>query len=118
MAFTDSLENIAHFLAQNERLAAHWSEVLGDRFRTIQYERFAGDFDKEARNLVASVGLDWEEACGERQTIGSATISAAQVHEPVELRAGRAKAYERFLEPLAKTLEEYGIDPDTGAFKE
>lgn len=115
-AFTDDLAMIAHFLAENERMAAHWSEMLGDRFVTLQYEDFVRDFENQAKKLVAACGLEWEDACASRDGEGapSATISAAQIREPVTL-SGRADAYRRHLEPLIKALEEEGIDLETGA---
>jgi hypothetical protein len=117
-AFTDDLALIAHFLAQNERMAAHWSAVLGDRFKTVQYEDVVADFDAGARRVVAACGLDWEDACAARSGDGApaATISAVQIREPVVL-SGRAKAYERHLGPLIEALEAEGIDLETGALK-
>lgn len=116
--FTDDLALIANFLAQNERLAAHWSAMLGDRFTTVQYETIVADFDAGARLLIAACGLDWQDACAARQgeSAPSATISAAQVREPVVL-SQRAKAYERHLEPLVRALEAEGLDLETGALK-
>jgi tetratricopeptide (TPR) repeat protein len=118
-AFTDDLALIAHFLAQNERMAAHWSAVLGDRFKTVQYEDVVADFDAGARRVVAACGLDWEDACAARSGDGApaATISAVQIREPVVL-SGRAKAYERHLGPLIEALEAEGIDLETGALKQ
>lgn len=118
-AFTDDLPLIAHFLAQSEKMAAHWSAVLGERFMTLQYEDIVADFDAGARRLVAACGLDWEDACAARDGEGApaATISAVQIREPVVL-SGRARAYERHLGPLVRALEAEGIDLETGAFKQ
>lgn len=118
-AFTDDLALIAHFLAQSERMAAHWSAVLGERFMTVQYEDIVADFDAGARRLVAACGLDWEDACAARDGEGApaTTISAVQIREPVVL-SGRAKAYARHLEPLIRALEAEGIDLETGALKQ
>ena len=118
-AFTDSLEQIGHYLGESERMAARWQEILGDRITTIQHETFVQDFDKEARRLIAACGLDWEDACAERGGAGKTalTISAVQVREPIELQAGRAKAYEKHLGLLRKSLEAANIDLETGALK-
>ena len=115
-AFTDDLALIGHFLAQNERMAAHWSAMLGERFMTVQYEDLVSDFENEARRLVAACSLDWQEACARRDGEGapSATISAVQIREPVVL-SGRAAAYARYLQPLVQALEAEGIDLETGA---
>lgn len=119
-SFTNRLEDIGHFYGQYAKLAAHWQRVLGPRFVTVQHEELAKDFETIAPRLVATCGLDWEEACADFQSADRpvATLSAVQVREPVTQPAPRATRYKAYLKPLADALEKAGVDLNTGALIE
>lgn len=117
--YATSLEDIGRRYGQYARLVAHWEKFYADRFLTVQYETFTDNFEEEARRLIAFCGLDWEAACLDFQSAEriAATISAAQVREPVKKRAGRAEAYAKYLGPLRASLDKAGVDLETGALK-
>lgn len=117
--YATSLEDIGRRYGQYARLVAHWEKFYADRFLTVQYETFTDNFEEEARRLIAFCGLGWEAACLDFQSAEriAATISAAQVREPVKKRAGRAEAYAKYLGPLRASLDKAGVDLETGALK-
>jgi tetratricopeptide (TPR) repeat protein len=116
--FTDRLEDIGHFYGHYARLVSHWERVLEERFVTIQYEEFAGDFDTAAPALVAACGLEWEEGCRNFQAASRpiATFSAVQARKPVRVHSGTAQKYRAWLGPLTEALHHAGVDPDSGAW--
>jgi Tfp pilus assembly protein PilF len=117
--FTNNLDDIAHYYAQYARLMQHWGALYGDRVALVQYETFLSDFEAQARALVSSCGLDWQEAClrywENDRVIG--TLSTMQARNPPMLRAPGGGAYAPYLAAFARALESYGIDISTGALK-
>ena len=117
--FAHRLEDIGHYYGHYARLVAHWERVLPDRFTTIQYERFVGDFEKAAPELVRACGLQWEPQCLNFQQTprAIATFSTVQARDAVRLGESRAERYEKYLAPLAAALERAGVDSETGALR-
>ncbi|MEZ5981843.1 MAG: sulfotransferase [Parvularculaceae bacterium] len=117
--FTTDLKSIGRRYTQYARLVAHWERHYPERFMTVQYETFTDNFEAEARRLVAFCGLEWEDACRDFQKAErvAATISAAQVREPVRRATARAEAYSKYLGPLREALAAGGVDLSTGALK-
>lgn len=115
--FARRLEHIGHFYSQYARLMTHWQQQLPGRILAIQYEELAGDFSVAARQLVESVGLDWEPQCLEFQRTerAIATFSTIEARGPVSVRNSRAGSYRRHLGPLIDALEAGGVDLTTGA---
>lgn len=116
--FTTSLADIGHFYGQYAKLAAHWQHVLGSRLVTLQYEAFAANFTHAAPELLARIGLDWHEACGDfsRPRPPIATLTAVQVRDKVRPAAPRAPRFGAYLEPLRTALLAANVDLDTGAW--
>lgn len=111
--FAYSLNDIGRYYVAYSRLARHWREVIGDRWIDVDYESLVSDPDRQIRQLLERVGLEFEPAClaFERNTAHSATASAAQVREKAHTRSiGRWKHFASPLEPLRKFLIESGID--------
>ncbi len=119
LTFAHRLEDIGHYYGQYARLAAHWQQVLPERFVTIQYEDFAANFDSAAPALVDVFGLTWEDGCHtfQENAAAIATFSAVQAREPVVVRLGKAKAYEKHLGPLIDALNAANVDPETGELR-
>lgn len=77
-------------------------------------------FTSAAPELLGYCGLEWEEGCRdfESATRDVSTHSVVQVCQPLSLRSGKAKAYDVYFEPLARALEEQGVDIETGMLRE
>lgn len=106
--FSYDMTELGLFHRAYEQLMAHWRTVLpADRFLEIDYEDLVGDFDQQARRLVAFLGLDWDPACEEfhktRRIIRTASLN--QVRDPIHTRAvGRARRHAAHLQPLITAL--------------
>jgi tetratricopeptide (TPR) repeat protein len=90
------------------RLAAHWREVLGERFIEVAYEDLVGDPAAQITRLLARLDLPTADAClaPERDDSPVMTASAAQVRAPVHARSvGIASRYIHRLAPLLAVLE-------------
>lgn len=108
------LDDIAAYYTGYRRLMDRWREALPGRIIEVTYEDVVGNLEREARGLIASLGLEWEPSCLEFQEnpAASMTGSATQVRQQLySSSVGRWRDYEAQLKPLAEALEAAGIDP-------
>jgi tetratricopeptide (TPR) repeat protein len=110
--FTYDFDDLARYYRMYDRLYAHWKAVLGDRIIEIEYENLVSDLPGETANVLARMGLGYEQACIEfdENTAPSTTASAVQVREKVHSKSVlKWKNFARHLEPLRSRLEADGI---------
>ena len=62
-AFAYSLDNIAHYYYQYQRLMAHWREQLPVMVLDVSYEDLIAEPELHSRRIIEFLGLDWEPAC-------------------------------------------------------
>lgn len=103
------LEDIAHHIRLEERLLAHWRQVLGDRLLVVDYEQLIADPEGQGRRLLAHCGLPDQSLAGfETSDRAVATSSVAQVRRPIYSSSiGAAEPYRKWLEPFVRA---YGTD--------
>lgn len=88
-------------------LMDYWLEIFKDDIYVLNHENLIEDQEKYSKELINYCGLKWEVACLEfykskRQVV---TASNEQVREPINKKSISAwKRYEKFLQPLIKTL--------------
>jgi len=108
------LEEIAKFYIGYRQLMNHWRAVLPGRIIDVTYEDVVADLEGKARQIIASIGLEWESACLDfhKNKAAAMTGSAVQVRQKIySSSVGRWRDYAVQLKPLAETLEAAGIDP-------
>src|SRR5262249_17465392 len=92
-----------------QELMAGWQGLLPQgAVLELPYEGLVGDFEAEARKLVAYCGLPWDDACLSFYAADRPvrTASLAQVRQPIYTSSvGRWKKYEKELAPLMAALE-------------
>lgn len=98
-----SLEHLAHYCRQYQRLMEHWRKVVPGPFVDIRYEDLVRDPDNQIPALLQSVGLSPHPDClafyDHRRPI--LTASHAQVRRPVYTSAiEHWRHYEPWLGPL------------------
>lgn len=92
---------------ENERLMAHWRQVLGVRWLDVRYEEMVADQEAMSRRIIDFLGLGWDDACLRFHETGRVvmTLSYDQVRQPIYASAvGRWKRYEKHLGPLKAAL--------------
>lgn len=105
--FACSLEHLAIFSLEQERLMAHWDKVLPLRIHTVWYEELVADPETESRKLVDFCDLTWAPDCLAfyRNRRAVKTASKLQVRRPVYgTSVQRWKRYRRHLGPLLDAL--------------
>jgi Flp pilus assembly protein TadD len=111
--FSYDLEELGAYYAEYHHLMEHWRSALPPgRIYDVRYEDVVADPGREARKLVAHLGLPWDPRCEDfhANRNPSMTGSAAQVRRPVYATSvGRWKSLERELAPLRRVLAGRGV---------
>ena len=101
------LSDLAFYFGEYMRLMRHWEQVLGGQIHPCVYESMVSEPDKNSRELVAAIGLNWHEACASfhQNHRPVLTPSRWQVRRPIYRdSAQRWKRYETYLSPLLDGL--------------
>ncbi|WP_426051915.1 tetratricopeptide repeat-containing sulfotransferase family protein [Brevundimonas sp. SL161] len=104
-----SLERIARYFDDEDRLHAHWSEVIGDAILTVPYEALTRDPGPWIARIIDHAGLPHEPGLDAFHQTDRAvtTASFAQVRRPIYTTSAEAwRRYERHLKPFfdARTI--------------
>jgi tetratricopeptide (TPR) repeat protein len=107
MPYAMDLADLGHWIAQHDRLCAHWAALYGRDVHILDYDRFVADPEPEARRLLDFCGLGWDPAVLDFHQVPSTvqTASLWQVRQPLYRHAsGRWRHYARHIGPLQQAL--------------
>jgi tetratricopeptide (TPR) repeat protein len=100
---------------QYQRLMAHWRSLLPpDLFLEVDYEALVANREAVTRQMIAFLGLEWDEAClaPERNARLVITASMWQVRQPVySSSVERWRRYEPWLGEFRELMPEPAADP-------
>jgi tetratricopeptide (TPR) repeat protein len=109
MSFPTGGAALVSAIGQYQRLMAHWRRVLpAERFIEIEYEALTANPEPVIRRMLASAGLDWDEAClrPEETTRPVRTPSKWQARQKIHPNsAGSWRRYEPWLGALRVLIE-------------
>lgn len=107
------LAEMGRYYVAYARLMEHWRSVLpAGSFLDVQYEELVAEPENQIRRLIDYCGLEWNDACLEHYKTERSvnTASVTQVREPMyKTSVERWRRYERFLEPLFDSLDEFAL---------
>ncbi|UZK68104.1 sulfotransferase [Sphingomonas sp. S1-29] len=109
-----ALEDMAHHLALEHRLADHWQAVLGDRFLRVSYAALVAEPAATIARIAAHCALPFEPAMLTPHQTRRAVTSASffQVRQPINRTGiGSAQHVARQLAPFAQAYAETGGAP-------
>jgi len=104
-----SLADIAAHFRAEDRLHAHWHDVLGGRMLTLSYEELVAEPNIQTGRILAHANLKPEPAieAAQRTRRPVSTASVAQVRQPMyQTSVGAADRYRTQLEPFIKAYED------------
>jgi tetratricopeptide (TPR) repeat protein len=114
-AYSYDLGELGRYYRAYAALMRHWRALVPEEVMIdVQYETLVGDFETEARRIVAHCGLDWNEACREfhRTRRPVLTASMVQVRQPIyQSSVGRWRPFVDMLEPLLAALGDLAAQP-------
>ena len=92
-----------------QRLTSHWRSVLpADRFLEVDYETLTDDPEPVIRQIIATCGLPWHDAClhPEANPRAVKTPSKWQTRQPIyRTSVARWRRYEPWLGPLRALVD-------------
>ncbi len=106
-AFSYDLADIGAYYADYVRLMAHFDVVMPGAVTLVFHEALVADPEAEVRELLAALGLEFEDAClrFHENTRAVRTASSEQVRRPVNRDGiGQWRRYEGQLGPLREAL--------------
>jgi tetratricopeptide (TPR) repeat protein len=112
--YAHDLGDLGWYIAEHDRLMAHWRAAMPNPIFTVGLEDWVKDFDATLRRLLEFLDLPYDAACERFYERDSKvrTVSRKQVRQPINARGlGRWRAYERELEPLIAELAAAGALP-------
>ena len=105
--YSRDLTQLGQQYVAHREMMEYWKEHLDLEFYTNIYEEFVGDAESRTRELIAFLGLGFDEACLRFHEAKDHvhTASATQVRKPVyQSSRQRWKNYEQHLGPLLDAL--------------
>ena len=117
VAYSERLDDIAHYYAQYRRLMDHWRTLYGDGMFAVDYDQLVADPRSVLTPLLDFLGLDWEESCLDQNSAESAvrTASVWQVRRPLHRKSsGRWRNYAQELEGVRIKLTELNLLGEDG----
>jgi tetratricopeptide (TPR) repeat protein len=109
--YAHDLADLGWTIAQQQRLMAHWRDVLPNPVLTLKLSDWVTDFDGTLRRVLALADLPHDPNCVRFYATENRvrTVSRSQVKQPVNARGlGRWRTYEAELQPLIAELAEAG----------
>jgi tetratricopeptide (TPR) repeat protein len=109
--YAHDLADLGWYIAEHDRLMAHWRAALPDPILTVKLSDWVEDFDGTLVRVLAHLDLPPDPNCARFHAREGRvrTASRAQVRQPVNARGlGRWRAYERELAPLIAELDRAG----------
>ena len=109
MPHSYDLGELGRYYGKYRELMEHWEKVLPKGFlTTVVYEDVVADTEKEAKRLIAFLGLPWNAKCVDfhKSDRPVKTASVAQVRKPIyKTSVKRWKKYGDGLQPLVDAID-------------
>ena len=110
--YAHDLGDLGWYIAQHDRLMAHWREALPNPILTLALKDWVEDFGGTLRRVLDFIELPYDPACERFYESSSRvmTVSRSQVRQPINARGlGRWRRYAAQLQPLIDALTENGV---------
>ncbi len=117
VTYGTDLRDAVHYYLNYRRLMAHWEQVYGDAIVTVDYDALVTDPRATVSHTLATLGLDWDDAClsAPDSPVAVRTASAWQVRRPIHRESlHRWHRYRAQLGGVIALLEQHGVDVGAG----
>jgi tetratricopeptide (TPR) repeat protein len=113
MPHSYDFRDLGRYYGKYYELMAHWRKVLPPgAMLDVQYEDVVADTETKAKEIIAFLGLEWDERCLKFHESDRPvkTASVSQVRRPLYTSSvERWRRYGPGLDPLVDALEESGV---------
>jgi tetratricopeptide (TPR) repeat protein len=111
--YNTDLATLGNYYREYRKITDHWKAALPLRIFECPYEDIVAEQETSSRKLIASLNLEWEDACLQFHTTDRLvkTPSHWQVRQPIYGSSVRGwKKYEAHLGPLLEALGEFAAE--------
>ena len=108
LGYCYALDDIVNYYSLYKNLIEFWTNKLGKRIYNLDYELLTVNQERETRQLINYLGLDWDEKClaPESNTRSVATASNVQIRKKVyQGSSTQWKKYQPFLNGALDSLQ-------------
>jgi tetratricopeptide (TPR) repeat protein len=105
--YSYSFLDLSNYYKLYKNLMLHWSKIYGDKFYEINYENLVENKEKEVRDILKYLDLEWDENCLDfhKNKRSVSTASLAQVRKPIyKSSVEKWRCYSDELNDLIKML--------------
>jgi tetratricopeptide (TPR) repeat protein len=109
--YAHDLADLGWYIAEHDRLMAHWKAVLPNPILSVQLKDWVEDAQGTLTHVLDFIDLPYDPACERfyEQDSKVRTVSRNQVRQPINAHGlGRWRRHERQLQPLIAALAEAG----------
>jgi len=108
--FTSDLDELTEYYKFYSDLMMFWHKKFPGKIYDLRYENLVSNQEKESKDMINYIGLDWEENCLEfynnKRIVG--TASSTQVREKIYKDSSlKWKNFEQYLNKMNKKLAGY-----------
>ena len=105
-----SLDDILHYHRLYEDLMNFCHQALPNKIYDLQYELLTENQEKETRNLISHLGLEWDDACLSPERNERVVATAAHVQVRQRLYQGSSDKWKRYRPYLNGALDNFSAD--------
>jgi tetratricopeptide (TPR) repeat protein len=110
--YSYELKSLGGYYRAFAELMEHWKLLFPESILEIRYEESVQDLERQARAIIAFLGLEWSDSCLNFQETERAVMTASkwQVRQPVYKTSDqRWRRYEKHLNPLIEGLGDLAV---------
>ena len=104
-----SQKDIAEYYTLYDDLMKFWYEKFNAKIININYEKFVSNYEKEAKNLIDKLSLNWEENLKNYNKNNDQPVETASLHQVrgkiIKNTSEQWKIYKNFLTEMQDTLK-------------
>ena len=104
-----SQKDIAEYYTLYDDLMKFWYEKFNAKIININYEKFVSNYEKEAKNLIDKLSLNWEENLKNYNKNNDQPVETSSLHQVrgkiIKNTSEQWKIYKNFLTEMQDTLK-------------
>jgi tetratricopeptide (TPR) repeat protein len=109
-SYSYDLHTLGRYYGAFVELMDHWRQLFPNSIREIRYEDTVANLEKQAREIIDFLSLEWSDSCLEFQKTERPVMTASkwQVRQPVYTSSVQKwRRYQKHLKPLFEGLGKY-----------
>ena len=107
LGYCYDLNDILHYHELYQDLMVYWHQELPNRIYDLSYEALTERQEEESRNLIAHLGLEWDDTCLSPQDNNRGVATASNVQVRKKVYQGSSERWKRYRPYLEGALDHF-----------